>query len=90
MGGRSTPIGVVTALLPRAESTLMLAAGDSLILYTDGLVERRGEPIDVGLDRLLVAASADPRPEALGRALIEDGPSHDDVCVLAFRVTRPS
>jgi len=33
-----------------------LAPGDSLLLYTDGLVERPGRDLSVGLDRLLGAA----------------------------------
>jgi phosphoserine phosphatase RsbU/P len=86
-GGRSTPVGIVTPALPRVEADLELAPGDSLILYTDGLVERRRESIDVGLDRLLAAAGDDTRPDALRRALLEQGPDDDDVCVLTFTRT---
>jgi serine phosphatase RsbU (regulator of sigma subunit) len=89
-GGRSTPVGIVTSALPRTQASLTLAAGDRLILYTDGLVERRRESIDAGLDRLLRAAAADPHPEALRRALVQDGKDDDDVCVLTFtRTPRP-
>ena len=35
-----------------AESLVAMAPGDSLVLYTDGLVERRGEPLDRGLAAL--------------------------------------
>ena len=35
-------------------------AGDAVVLYTDGLIERRGESLDVGLERLADAASAGP------------------------------
>ncbi len=37
-----------------------VAAGDTLILYTDGLVERRGESLDDGLRRLEAAVVAGP------------------------------
>ena len=30
---------------------------DVLVLYSDGLIERRGESLDIGLDRLAVAAT---------------------------------
>lgn len=88
-GGRSTPVGVLTPRLPRAEATLTLAPGDGLILYTDGLVERRTESIDDGLGRLLEAAREDIHPEALRRALLDGGPDDDDVCVLAFTRAAP-
>jgi PAS domain S-box-containing protein len=85
--GRSTPVGVVTPRLPRSEATVALGPGDRLVLYTDGLVERRRENIDVGLERLLAAAREDPDPDALRRALIANGPGDDDVCVLTFART---
>ncbi|HEY1739921.1 MAG TPA: SpoIIE family protein phosphatase, partial [Acidimicrobiia bacterium] len=56
------PIGVVES--PRYlgfECTL--AAGDTVLLFTDGLVERRGEPIDHGFARLLETAAHTARPE---------------------------
>ena len=36
------------------------SAHDMVVLYTDGLIERRGESLDVGLERLADAASAGP------------------------------
>lgn len=33
-------------------STVDLDAGDRVVMFTDGLIERRGEPIDVGLRRV--------------------------------------
>ncbi|MBE2317693.1 SpoIIE family protein phosphatase [Solirubrobacter sp. CPCC 204708] len=86
-GGRSTPVGIQTPALPRAEAELALNPGDTLVLYTDGLIERRTESIDTGLARLLAAAADDPHPDALRRNLIAQGPDKDDVCVLAFTRT---
>ena len=41
--------------VPRVSAHYPFRAGDVLLLYTDGLVERRGESIDVGLRRLQAA-----------------------------------
>ncbi len=51
------PIGVVAGA-DYPESSEALPADGLLLLYTDGLVERRGETIDVGFDRLADAARA--------------------------------
>lgn len=45
-----------TAGAATAHSTM--PAGSTLVLFTDGLVERRGEPLDDGLERLKAAATA--------------------------------
>ena len=66
-----------------------LPTGSIVVLYTDGLVERRGEPLDVGLERLRQAATGFGEVEALCAALIErvvpDDPA-DDIAVIAARV----
>jgi sigma-B regulation protein RsbU (phosphoserine phosphatase) len=58
------PVGVGDSE-PRHSTVVDVDPGTTLTLYTDGLVERRGELIDIGLDRL--------------RALIRPGPA-DDLC----------
>ena len=49
--GLSHPLGVTMAHR-HSEAEVQLGLGEALLLYTDGLVERRGEVIDVGIDRL--------------------------------------
>jgi PAS domain S-box-containing protein len=92
MEGRSPPLGAVDPGTARAQARLQLSPGAGFLLYTDGLVERRTEPIDAGLERLvnLVRAAPDSSPaelvEALPAALLELGKTDDDVCLLSFRL----
>jgi len=90
-GGRSAPLGAYGSLAAhREEAELTLDPGARLLLYTDGLVERRGRPIDAGLDRLVAAFAR--RRSAPPAALVGDLPeilleglhNDDDVCLLAF------
>jgi serine phosphatase RsbU (regulator of sigma subunit) len=74
------------------QNTSVLAAGQTVVLYSDGLVERRGEPIDVGLQRLVHEAERAPKDlETFCDHIIGNlvGSAHDDdVAVLALRVDR--
>ena len=70
-----------------------MPAGSLLILYTDGLIERRGESLDVGLERLQVAAGIVATREAgtcrrLRDLCVEDD-HEDDVCILTVRAKGP-
>ena len=63
--------------------------GSTLVLYSDGAIERRGEPLDVGLERLAARGRDGARlaPEALCDALLDaliDGARalRDDVALL--------
>lgn len=74
----------------RSVVTCPFLPGDTLLLFTDGLVERRHEDLDAGGRRLLDAAQdlagddLDARLERLVEAL-HDPSRDDDVAVLAFR-----
>ncbi|HEV7187680.1 MAG TPA: SpoIIE family protein phosphatase [Blastococcus sp.] len=57
----SPPVGVDT-VLPPDPVTVTIPAGATLLAFSDGLVERRGEELDAGLDRLTAAARGDARP----------------------------
>jgi serine phosphatase RsbU (regulator of sigma subunit) len=71
--------------------THVAGPGDLLVMYTDGLVERRGEDLDVGFRRLATAVlglGLDHGPEELCKELIDrctDGTPEDDVAVLIAR-----
>ncbi|MFF3511916.1 PP2C family protein-serine/threonine phosphatase [Streptomyces sp. NPDC002573] len=74
------------------DHTVPLPAGSTLALYTDGLVERRAQGIDPGIQRLTEALSALDPPEladdlegAADRVLdpmLRDSEGDDDVCLL--------
>ncbi|MFR9787523.1 PP2C family protein-serine/threonine phosphatase [Streptomyces sp. MB22_4] len=46
------PLGTRPQHVPRPQASARYEPGDTLVLYTDGLIERRDEDIDTGLDRL--------------------------------------
>ena len=87
--GRALPIGVDASLGLEA-GEVEIEPGSTIVLYTDGLVERHGVPLDEGL-RLLAdsAAAVDDDPEELVdtvlEALIGDRERPDDIAVLAVR-----
>ncbi|MFF8647798.1 PP2C family protein-serine/threonine phosphatase [Streptomyces griseoluteus] len=60
---------------PRPEATVNFAEGDTLVLYTDGLIERRHQDIDTGLDRLVESLESHRdvvSPEALADAVLSE------------------
>ncbi|MFE9383329.1 GAF domain-containing SpoIIE family protein phosphatase [Streptomyces sp. NPDC007025] len=78
--------------LDRYEHEYEIPPGAVLLLYTDGLVERRHSDIEEGIRRAMSTLSAygdRPLPqllEALSRG-VKNSPGHDDMAVLAIRVT---
>ncbi|MFG2988292.1 GAF domain-containing SpoIIE family protein phosphatase [Streptomyces sp. NPDC048257] len=75
----------------RTEARRNLPAGSTLLLYTDGLIERRGRDIDASIAELvaLLATHGDRPPAELLRRISSwpaDPAPGDDVVVLALRV----
>ncbi|MGC0380304.1 PP2C family protein-serine/threonine phosphatase [Streptomyces sp. SAI-129] len=75
-----------------ADQSAELPPGSSLLLYTDGLVERRSRGMDVGIEalgRILAAVSTrdleqdlDAAADDLLTSLLRDSARDDDVCLL--------
>jgi serine phosphatase RsbU (regulator of sigma subunit) len=86
-GGRSTPVGTY-GQGERDEAVLRLGAGDRLLLYTDGLVERRDRALDDGLAALTAAVvgtageSLTDAVRGIADELLRDEQGRDDVCLL--------
>jgi PAS domain S-box-containing protein len=92
--GRDIPLGLRTDRL-RPEASLTMPARATLLLYTDGLVERRRQPLDKGIALVtdLVqdgsgSALEDLASEIMGR-LAPDGGYQDDVALLLYRQPGP-
>ncbi|MEQ8840799.1 MAG: SpoIIE family protein phosphatase [Acidimicrobiales bacterium] len=83
------PLGLVPSEA-RAVHTVSLDAGDIVVFYTDGLVERRGENIDESLDNLAHVLSEIDRPESAAwlcnhlLAALPRGNGSDDVAVMVL------
>lgn len=80
----------VAAAGPRPEAELTLAGGDTLLLYTDGLVERRDADLDEGVARAAAALTAARHlpPDQVVGALTGEllvGTRDDDVALLVYR-----
>lgn len=89
--GRSLPLAAGwSGGEQRAEAECTLPRGSTVLLYTDGLIERREEVIDAGMERLRdeVADRRDtdaPLASAVLEAL-RDPDQPDDMCLLVVRV----
>ena len=85
--------GASSALLGRGgerpSATLLIEPGTTVVLYTDGLVERRGEPLDAGMSRLVEAAGELAGTDNAARQIVErigsTGGIEDDVAVVVVR-----
>jgi anti-anti-sigma factor len=88
--GAGGPLGV-TRRPPYREAVTRIEPGACVLLYTDGLIERRGQVIDEGLNHLATTATklcAQPPTTLLdgllAAALPDTGPA-DDIALIAAR-----
>ena len=86
------PVGAMASARYR-ESTVGLRAGETVVLYTDGLVEERQMPLADGLERLRQAAIETNRRDDVDDLCADilatarpDDTAADDVAVIAFRL----
>ncbi|HEY0534092.1 MAG TPA: SpoIIE family protein phosphatase [Actinoplanes sp.] len=89
MQGRSAPLGSRAGDTKRIEHRQRLRAGSRLLLYTDGLIERRSRPLDKGFEVLAREFSRrrDAPLQGLTAGLADTlvGRDHpDDVCLLCL------
>ncbi|MGV9455386.1 PP2C family protein-serine/threonine phosphatase [Streptomyces sp. NPDC003635] len=91
-GATDPPLGARVEHALRPQATMPFVQGATLVLYTDGLIERRGEDIDVGLARLADSLTRHRHadPEALAEALLADllpvGGNTDDTALVVIRL----
>jgi len=87
---RGAPLGLHDPATDIGEDELELPSGSVVVLYTDGLVERRDRPLEDGLAALARALRSAPDGTAaqvrdhLLTTLVQDHPE-DDVCLLVVR-----
>ncbi|MGE2690460.1 SpoIIE family protein phosphatase [Mycolicibacterium pulveris] len=90
--GRSVPLAVQLGE-PRPQASRTLTPGSTLMLYTDGLVERRDEAIDIQIDRLAeVLTETTKQPvetvaDTVLAKLVPDNGFDDDVAIVLYRHT---
>lgn len=91
-GGRRAPLAVVTKRSPgtRSPGRATLRPDETLVLYTDGLVERRGQSIDVGIRQLAEALAREHARsvDALADALLGEllpAVRRDDTALVCLR-----
>jgi serine phosphatase RsbU (regulator of sigma subunit) len=92
-GGQAPPLGVPGGG-PVEEAAAVLEPESLLLLYTDGLVERRGESLDAGLGRLERALPSrrgglTTHCDLLLAELVADHPTDDDIAMLVMGLLSP-
>ncbi|MET7786896.1 SpoIIE family protein phosphatase [Streptomyces sp900116325] len=86
------PLGARPKHVPRPQAELPYTPGDTLVLYSDGLIERRGEDIDAGLHRLTdaLARFTSLSPQRLADAVLArlgvSAGARDDIALVVLRL----
>ncbi len=92
-GADTDPPLCVAPVLPRTSHTHILAPGDTLLLYTDGLIETPTASLDDGQHRLLTAAAHQrgaSLSDLLGSLQRSLSDNRDDIALIAFRADPPT
>jgi PAS domain S-box-containing protein len=88
---QSLPLGMLPADWQRRQATARLPSGATLMLYTDGLVERRNQSLDKGIDAAAVTMTEHARdhPDDVAdhvmSAMTPAAGYDDDVAILIYR-----
>ncbi|MFF3917107.1 PP2C family protein-serine/threonine phosphatase [Streptomyces sp. NPDC001852] len=86
------PLGARPHHVPRPQASVVYTRGDTLVLYTDGLIERRDADIYAGVTRLTEALALDTAlaPDELADALLARlgvaGGASDDIALVVIRL----
>ncbi|WP_328681520.1 SpoIIE family protein phosphatase [Streptomyces sp. NBC_00322] len=86
------PLGARPDHVPRPQATAVFTEGATLVLYTDGLIERRREDIDTGMRRLADSltrhqgADTEALADALLLELLPAGGVTDDTALVIVRL----
>jgi serine phosphatase RsbU (regulator of sigma subunit) len=95
-GLADVPPGLLIGAVPGAQrhvATIDLSPGTLVCFYTDGLIERRAQTIDQGLEQLCQAVTAQPPDAACAAvmaALVGSEPARDDIALLMVRRPVPA
>jgi anti-sigma regulatory factor (Ser/Thr protein kinase) len=88
---QSVPLASTEMVMSRPESEIALLPGATVVLYTDGLVERRGESLGVGIERASTTLNQcrHCHPDDMAeRLMIDLAPASgfdDDIAMLLYR-----
>ena len=90
-GARSSPLGTLGADADVPQACCVLGPGESVLLYTDGLIERRDAGMGARLEQLRAAMATEPEEldaclERVTAELTGDGVRLDDVALLMLRM----
>ncbi len=95
-GGRSAPIGTIGRDRVRPQDVTTVRPGDRVVLYSDGLCERRERSPDDGFALVVERAAhlrdlpLGPMADELMQAMLGGGHPSDDTCLLVLEVCDPA